>query len=46
MAIAQRGADIDITKDFPGIQDCYVDTLTAGPDGTTLIAADIELRDE
>ena len=35
----QRGADIDIRKDFPGIQECYVDTLTAGPDGTTLIAA-------
>jgi hypothetical protein len=35
----QRGADIDITKDFPGIQDCYVDRSTAGPDGTTLIAA-------
>jgi len=35
----QRGADIDITKDFPGIQDCYVEKSTAGPDGTTLIAA-------
>jgi hypothetical protein len=35
----QRGADIDITKDFPGIQDCYVVRSTAGPDGTTLIAA-------
>jgi len=35
----QRGADIDITKDFPGIQDCYVERSTAGPDGTTLIAA-------
>ena len=34
----QRGADIDITKDFPGIQDCYVVRSTAGPDGTTLIA--------
>jgi hypothetical protein len=34
----QRGADIDIRKDFPGIQECYVETLTAGPDGTTLIA--------
>ncbi len=35
----QRGADIDIAKDFPGIKDCYVESLTAGPDGTTLIAA-------
>ena len=35
----QRGADIDIIKDFPGIQDCYVERSTAGPDGTTLIAA-------
>lgn len=35
----QRGADIDIRKDFPGIQECYADSLTAGPDGTTLIAA-------
>src|SRR4029077_12267517 len=34
----QRGADIDIIKDFPGIQDCYVVRSTAGPDGTTLIA--------
>jgi len=34
----QRGADIDITKDFPGLQDCYVERSTAGPDGTTLIA--------
>jgi len=35
----QRGADIDIPKDFPGIQECYVESLTAGPEGTTLIAA-------
>jgi hypothetical protein len=35
----QRGADIDIFKDFAGIQEDYVDSLTAGPDGTTLIAA-------
>jgi hypothetical protein len=35
----QRGVDIDIRKDFPGIQECYADSLTAGPDGTTLIAA-------
>jgi hypothetical protein len=35
----QRGADIDILKDFPGLQAAYIDSLTAGPDGTTLIAA-------
>jgi hypothetical protein len=35
----QRGADIDISKDFPGIQECHADSLTAGPDGTTVIAA-------
>ena len=29
----QRGADIDVTKDFPGLQDCYVERSTAGPDG-------------
>jgi hypothetical protein len=34
----QRGADIDIRNDLPGLQQCYVETLTAGPDGTTLIA--------
>lgn len=37
--VNQRGADIDIFKDFPGLQEVYVDSLTAGPDGTTLIAA-------
>ena len=35
----QRGADIDISKDLPDVQECYVDSLTAGPDGTTVIAA-------
>ena len=35
----QRGEDIDIAKDFPGIQECYVERSTAGPDGTTFIAA-------
>lgn len=28
----QRGADIDIFKDFAGIYDSYVDSVTAGPD--------------
>ena len=35
----QRGANIDIFKDFPGLQEVIVDGLTAGPDDTTLIAA-------
>ena len=35
----QRGDDIGIFKDFAGIQDSYVDSMTAGPDGTTLVAA-------
>jgi len=34
----QRGADIDVLKDFPGAQEVYVDSVTAGPDGSTLIA--------
>jgi len=37
--LQQRGADIDIFKDFPGLQEAYVDNVTAGPDGSTLIAA-------
>ena len=28
----QRGADIDIFKDFPGLQEAYADSITAGPD--------------
>jgi hypothetical protein len=35
----QRGADIDISKESPGLQEVIVDGLTAGPDDTTLIAA-------
>lgn len=38
----QRGADIDIFKDFPGLQQAYADTITAGPDGSTLIYATLE----
>jgi hypothetical protein len=34
----QRGADIDLFKDFPGLQGAGVDGLAAGPDGTTIIA--------
>src|SRR5690349_5718112 len=35
----QRDADIDIIKDFPGLQEVIVDGLTAGPENTTLVAA-------
>ena len=33
-----RGADINIFKDFPGLQEFYGTSLTAGPEGTTLFA--------
>jgi hypothetical protein len=38
----QRGADIDIFKDFPGLQEVYADSITGGPDGSTLIYATLE----
>ena len=38
----QRGADIDIFKDFPGLQEVYADSITAGPDGSTLIDTILE----
>ena len=38
----QRGADIDISKEFPGLQAVVVDGLTAGPDDTTMIATILE----
>jgi hypothetical protein len=38
----QRGADIDIFKDFPGLQEVYADSITAGPDGSTLVYATLE----
>lgn len=38
----QRGADIDIFKDFPGLQEVYADSITAGPNGSTLIYATLE----
>jgi hypothetical protein len=41
----QRGADIDIFKDFPGMRECGVEALTAGPDGTTLVAAILNFGD-
>ena len=34
----QRGEDINIFKDFPGLQKFYATSLTAGPEGTTFIA--------
>jgi hypothetical protein len=42
----QRGTDINIFKDFAGIQKTYVDSLTAGPEGTTLIAATLTFGDK
>jgi hypothetical protein len=39
----QRGADIDVFKDFPGAQAAYVDSVTAGPAGSTLIAVTLDL---
>jgi|HubBroStandDraft_1064217.scaffolds.fasta_scaffold02315_6 hypothetical protein len=41
----QRGADIDVFKDFPSLQEFYADKLTAGPEGTTLIAATLNFGD-
>jgi hypothetical protein len=38
----QRGADIDMFKDFPGLQEVYAASITAGPDGSTLIHAILE----
>jgi hypothetical protein len=38
----QRGADINMFKDFPGLQEAYADSITAGPDGSTLIYATLE----
>jgi len=34
----QRGPDLDIFKDFPGLSDLIVDDVTAGPNGSTLAA--------
>jgi len=41
----QRGADIELSKDFPGIQSAYIDNLAAGPDGTTFIAVTLNFGD-
>jgi hypothetical protein len=35
---SQRGADIDVFKDFPDLQEYYGTSVTAGPNGTTFIA--------
>jgi hypothetical protein len=43
--VHQRNADIDIFKDFPGLQEFYGTSLTAGPEGTTLIAATLNFGD-
>ncbi len=37
----QRGADIDVLKDFPGAQ-AAIWSVTAGPDGSTLIAVTLD----
>ena len=34
----QRGSDIEIFKDFPGIEQVIVDDISAGPNGSTVIA--------
>lgn len=36
---SQRGSDIDIFKDFPGLQVAVVIDLAAGPNGTTVLSA-------
>ena len=41
-----RSAEIDIFKDFAGLQNIYVDSVTAGPEGTTLIAATLSFRNQ
>lgn len=41
----QRGAAIDVFKDFPRLQEAIIDGLTAGPDGTSLIAAVLNFGD-
>jgi hypothetical protein len=38
----QRGGDIDIFKDFPGLQEVYADSIAAGPNGSTLIYVTLE----
>ncbi|HUN60729.1 MAG TPA: hypothetical protein VMU53_02010 [Candidatus Sulfotelmatobacter sp.] len=42
---SQRGADIDVFKDFPDLQEYYGTSVTAGPNGTTLIATILNFGD-
>jgi hypothetical protein len=37
----QRGAGIDLYKDFPGLQHPNIDDFAAGPNGTTIIAVEL-----
>jgi hypothetical protein len=38
--------NIDIFRDFAGLQSVYVKSVTAGPDGTAFIAATLAIRDQ
>jgi hypothetical protein len=38
--------NIDIFRDFAGLQAVYIDSVTAGPDGETLISAILSTRDQ
>jgi hypothetical protein len=37
----QRGVEIDLYKDFPGLQHPNIDDFAAGPNGTTIIAVEL-----
>lgn len=41
-----HSAEIDIFKDFAGLQNVYVDGVSAGPEGTTIIAATFSFRNQ
>lgn len=41
----QLGADINVSKDFPDAREVFIDSLTAGPAGTTLIATTLNFGD-
>lgn len=40
----QRGSDIEIFKDFPSIEQVIVDDISAGPNGSTVIAGVLQFR--
>jgi hypothetical protein len=42
---SQRGADIDVFKDFPDLREYYGTRVTAGPNGTTFIATTLNFGD-